>query len=450
MEKVKINLPPSVEEIISRLEGAGYSAYAVGGCVRDALLGKTPFDWDVTTSAKPDRILEIFSYTQTIPTGLKHGTVTVRLNGENYEVTTFRTEGEYIDSRHPETVEFVTDISEDLKRRDFTVNAMAYNPKEGLIDLYGGLSDLKSGIIRAVGYPKDRFLEDSLRVLRGVRFVSSTGFDIEENTLLAMVETAKNLSAVSVERIFAEFDKLLLGKYVKKALTVVPEVIFSIIPELERCYGFLQHSKWHLHDVYTHIVTSVEGIKAESRLRWCMLLHDIAKPDKFFTDQNGEGHFYGHADHSCTIAELVLKRLKAPTRFSKDVLFLIKNHDAPFPITRNKLKKKLSLMGDRAVLDLCEVKFADNYGQGTELAKAESQRLKETKTLILDIISSGECYKLKDLKVSGSDAERIGFKGEEIGKVLGETLDQVICGNLENDRENLLLFLQKKFKKVSQ
>ena len=450
MEKVKIILPPSVEEIISRLEGAGFSAYAVGGCVRDAMLGKIPFDWDVTTSAKPNQILEVFSYAQTIPTGLKHGTVTVRLRGENYEVTTFRTDGEYRDSRHPENVEFVTDIGEDLKRRDFTVNAMAYNPKEGLIDLYGGLSDLKKGIIRAVGCPKERFLEDALRVLRGIRFVSSTGFDVEEKTLLAMVETARNLNAVSVERIFVELDKLLLGKFVKKALTVAPEVIFSVIPELKKCYGFLQHSKWHLHDVYTHTATAVEGVKAESRLRWCMLLHDIGKPDKFFIDQKGEGHFYGHADLSEIIAEGILKRLKAPTRFSKDVLFLIKNHDAPFPSTRNKLKRKMSVIGERAVLDLCEVKLADGYGQGTELAKAESQKVKETKTVILDIISSGECYKLKDLKVSGADAGKIGFKGEEIGKVLDETLNLVICGNLENDREKLLLFLQNKFKKVSQ
>ena len=435
---IKIFAPKGAKLIIETLEKNGFSAYAVGGCVRDSLLGKTPYDWDITTSALPEKIMEIFSGFEVIPTGLKHGTVTVRIDGQNYEVTTFRTESGYSDSRHPEKVEFVSDLKEDLRRRDFTVNAMAYNEKDGLIDLYGGFEDLNGKIIRAVGNPEERFIEDALRILRGVRFSATLGFKIEEKTFEAMRKHKGLLDKISVERVFAEMDKLLVGKSVENALLDYSEIIFQIIPELKKSHNFLQHTKWHLHDVYTHTVIALSAIKADCQLRWCMLLHDVGKPDTFFLDENGAGHFYGHPEVSEKIAREVFKRLKSPTAFKQRVCLLIKYHDKPFPNGRTKLKRLLNELGEKTVLDLCEIKLADNFGQGTQLALAENKTVLDKKAEIEQIINSGECYKLKDLKISGQDAIDCGFKGEEIGAALGAVLDDVINENVPNDRELLI------------
>lgn len=440
----KIALPSAVQNIIARLEENGFKAYAVGGAVRDSLSGKTPYDWDVATSARPEKIMDIFADYTVIPTGLKHGTVTVRVGKENFEITTFRSDGDYLDCRHPQNVEFVSDIALDLERRDFTINAMAYNQKDGLIDLYGGLADLNAKKLRAVGNAEQRFEEDALRILRCIRFVSSTGFDVEENTLSAMRKKAYLLKKVSAERLFAELDKTLVGEHIEKALTVCPEVLFEIIPELKRCYGFLQHTRWHLYDVYKHTVIATASIKADRHLRWCMLLHDIGKPDKFFIDDKGQGHFYGHPELSEQMAIQVFKRLKAPTDFTKKVCALIKLHDRPFSFDRRKLKKDLSVFGEETVLGLLDVKIADNAGQGTEIALAESEKVLKVKDIILDIINSGECYKLKDLKIDGKDVESFGFKGKEVGEILSAVLSDVIGGNLPNDRQRLLSSLEKR------
>ncbi|MBQ7374038.1 MAG: CCA tRNA nucleotidyltransferase [Clostridia bacterium] len=443
MQSVKINIPLGAKLIIEKLNKAGYKAYAVGGCVRDSLLMKKPEDWDITTSASPEKVVELFS-PNVILTGLKHGTVTVRHDGKSYEVTTFRSDGKYNDSRHPEKVEFVSCLEEDLKRRDFTVNAMAYSEESGLIDLYGGLADLKNGVLRAVGEPMERFEEDALRILRGVRFVSSTGFSIEENTLNAMKKRKDLLKNVSVERIFVELEKTLLGEFVDKALLDAPEIIFTIIPEMEKCYGFLQHSKWHLHDVYTHTVIAVKSVRADRALRWCMLLHDIAKPDKFFLDDKGEGHFYGHPEQSFEMAKVILKRLKTPTKLSEEVLILIKNHDVYLPTESKKIKRNLRKFGEEIFLKLLEVKFADNQGQGTQLALAENKKLTQIKEIIENVVKSGECYNLKTLAVNGEDLISLGYKGKEIGKVLDDLLDDVINGNLPNEKQRLLKSLKKR------
>ena len=438
MQKVSIVLPDGAKTIIEKLNSLGFEAYAVGGCVRDAILGKTPDDWDITTSALPNVVADAFSYTTVIPTGIKHGTVTVRLNGKNYEVTTFRTESEYKDSRHPEKVGFVRDLKEDLKRRDFTINAMAYSEKDGLIDLFGGLSDIENKKIRAVGDPKERFSEDALRILRGVRFSSVTGFDIEENTLKAMNEKKALLKNISAERIFVEIDKMLLGDYVDKALFTAPQVVFEVFPELEKSYGFSQRSKWHLYDVYTHTVIATKSVAKKRELKWCMLLHDVAKPEKFFLDDKGEGHFYGHPERSKEIAEKIFERLKFPTRLKNYTLSLIENHDKYLPTERAKLKKVLCDLGKEQVLDLFEIKRADNTAQGTKLAFAESEKLVEIEEIVKDIIGSGECYTLKDLLITGEDLIGLGYSGKEIGNTLNAILQDVINGNIPNDKQRLI------------
>ena len=344
------------------------------------------------------------------------------------------------------SVDFVSDLKEDLKRRDFTVNAMAYNKKSGLIDLYGGLSDLKNGVIRAVGNAEERFEEDALRILRGVRFVSKLGFDLEDCTRIAMEKKAHLLKKISSERVFSELDKLLLGDNVKKALTVCPSVIFSVIPELEKCYGFSQYSKWHLYDVYTHTVTAVESIEKKSELRWCMLLHDVSKPEKFFLDDKGEGHFYGHADLSEKIANAILKRLKAPAKFIQTVCFLVKNHDRPLPINAVKFKLRLSEIGEDLARDLVKVKYADNFGQGTQKALEERKNIEELESKIDAVFKSGECIFLKDLAVNGNDVLSLGYKGKEVGEILKGLLVDVISGNIPNQRERLLKSIQKRKK----
>ena len=446
MQKFNISIPDGALEILSRLEEKGYEAYVVGGCVRDSLMGKIPEDWDVTTSAFPEEILDTFKGEQVILTGLKHGTVTVRLKGVNYEVTTFRSEGEYLDSRHPSSVSFVRDIKEDLLRRDFSINAMAYSPKRGLIDLYEGVLDLERGVIRAVGKAEERFEEDALRILRGVRFVSSTGFIIEENTLKAMKEKARLLNKISAERIFVELDKMLLGESVEKALLYAPEIIFEVIPELKKCYNFEQHSKWHTYDVYRHIVYAVKGVKPKRELRWCMLLHDVAKPDKFFTDEKGEGHFYGHAELSEKFAYRILKRLKASTKLIKDVCFLVKNHDRPFPQNEVKFKLRLAEIGEEYALDLVDVKYADNLAQGTQKASEERLNIERLEERIKGAFASGECLNIKQLAVDGNDVLNAGFKGKEIGEVLQSVFVDVLSGNLQNDRQKLLKSIERRAK----
>ena len=446
MQKFNILIPDGALEILSRLEKNGYEAYVVGGCVRDCLMGKYPEDWDVATSAFPEEILETFKGEHVILTGLKHGTVTVRIKGVNYEVTTFRSEGEYLDSRHPSSVSFVRDIKKDLLRRDFTINAMAYSPKRGLIDLYEGVLDLERGVIRAVGKAEERFEEDALRILRGVRFVSSTGFTIEENTLKAMKEKAGLLNKISAERIFVELDKMLLGESVEKALLSAPEIIFEVIPELKKCYNFEQHSKWHTYDVYRHIVYAVKGVKPKRELRWCMLLHDVAKPDKFFTDEKGEGHFYGHAELSEKFAYRILKRLKASTKLIKDVCFLVENHDRPFPQNEVKFKLRLAEIGEEYALDLVDVKYADNLAQGTQKAFEERLNIERLEERIKGAFASGECLNIKQLAVDGNDVLNAGFKGKEIGEVLQSVFVDVLSGNLQNDRQKLLKSIERRAK----
>lgn len=430
-------LDDGAREIIARLNAGGYEAYAVGGCVRDRLLGKIPDDYDVATSATPEQTREIFSERYSLPTGLKHGTVTVLVRGKGYEVTSFRTEGEYEDGRRPSSVFFVRDLKEDLRRRDFTVNALAYHPNEGIIDLYEGLSDLKNGIVRAVGEPERRFSEDALRILRAVRFSSVLRFRVEEKTASAAIRMAERLDLVSAERKSVELKKLLLGEGARSALLDFAGVIVRVVPELAPCVGFEQNSRWHRYDVYEHIARSVEACPKDTVLRLTMLLHDVGKPSRY-SEKDGQGHFYGHEAVSARLAKNALERLKIDNKTKNTVVKLISLHGRPFPVKEYKLKKLLAETGREDALRLLDVAFADNAAQGTEPAAREREKIDAAKERILGLLRSGEPYEISMLKVSGEDLSVLGFRGKEIGEELCRLLDACMRGELKNERETLL------------
>ncbi len=443
--KGEIKLSPAAEKAIEILNENGFEAYAVGGAVRDCLLGKAASDFDVATSATPSETVAAFSGCKTFLTGEKHGTVTVLL-GESIEITTFRSDGLYEDKRRPKNVKFVKSIAEDLSRRDFTVNALAYSPKTGIIDLYGGLSDLKEKILRAVGDPETRFDEDALRILRALRFSATLGFEIEENTGAAIKKLKSNLGAVSAERIFSELKKLLSGSYADDVLIKYADVIFEIIPELAPCYKFEQHSKWHAFDVYEHIVRAVKAAPKDETLKLTMLFHDVAKPKKFFIGNDGEGHFYGHAEASASVAAQALKRLKAPNKLINDVFLLVKEHDRQINCDDKAIKKVLSKFGTKFFFDLMAVKAADNAAQGTAFAAESGRRVSALKAHAEEIIERGDCYDLGSLAINGDDLKEIGYCGKAIGKALGDILNDVIVGNLQNDRVALLKSARKRLK----
>ena len=432
-----IKLPEKAKEIISRLERGGFSAFVVGGAVRDSLTGREATDFDIATSALPEETERLFQDLKVFKTGEKHGTVTVVIDGENFEVTTFRKDKGYSDMRRPDEVEFVTSLEEDLKRRDFTVNALAYNEKTGIVDVCGGLDDLKNGVIRTVGAPNERFGEDALRILRALRFSSQLGFAIEANTAKSIFAYKERLKTVSGERVFHELKKLLLGKNSEEVLTEFAEVIFVVIPELADCYKFEQKSSWHSFDVYTHIVKATAVVKNTAELKFTALLHDVEKPRTFFM-KNGEGHFYGHAEQSAETAKKTLKRLKAPNVFINDVYTLVKYHDIPIGEDEYSIKKRLCRFGEKSFFDLVEMKRADNSGQGTKKADEERGKVVYIKEKAKEIVERGDCFSLSSLKVNGDDLVGLGYKGIEVGVALDKLLDRVMRGEVANDREELL------------
>ncbi len=442
----RIKISKSATLAIEKLKEYGYSAYVVGGAVRDALLDKDVSDFDVTTSATPKEVTEVFKGYPTILTGEKHGTVTVLLP-DPVEITTFRADGEYEDMRRPSSVEFVRSLEEDLKRRDFTINALAYDEKGEIIDLYGGISDLNDRVIRAVGNPEKRFQEDALRILRAVRFSAVLGFRIEKETLCAAIKLKKNLKAISKERIFSELVKTLTGEFAVETLIDYPEIIFEIIPEIEPCYKFDQHNKNHLYDVYEHIVRSVGLIESEDYLRLAMFFHDIGKPEKFFIGEDRVGHFYDHASVSAKLASDVLKRIKAPNRLINSVVWLVKNHHLPLDVNEIRLKKMLSENGEDRIFDLIKVKRADAMAKGTNSTQISLSEVAEAERVLNEIVNRGDCYSLSALSVKGEDLKALGLEGEAIGEMLNSLLDDVICGNLKNDKEKLLLSAKKRLKK---
>ncbi len=432
-----MELTHGAKTIIQKLNAHGFEAYAVGGFVRNFLLNIPVLDVDVTTSANPNQVIEIFKDYKVYLTGLKHGTVTVNVDGENIEVTTFRVDGDYTDNRHPDSVKFVSNLNNDLLRRDFTVNAMAFDGKV-LIDLFGGQEDVKNKIIKAVGDPEKRFEEDALRILRALRFASVLDFDIEEKTALAIKKKAYLLKNVSKERLFSELNKILMGKGVERVLINHKEAIFEVIKELKLCDGFNQNSKFHAYDVYVHTVKSVALSCVDRSVRWALLLHDIEKPSTYTVDENGVGHFYGHQKKSADKAVKILKNLKADNNLISEVYNLILLHDCKTEISRGEVKKMLSIYGVNLIKKLVQVKIGDALSHAYPFSvERKNLTLKFSRT-VSEIIENNECFTLKRLKVDGNDVKSLGFSGSEIKKVLNALLTDVMFNKVENNREKLL------------
>lgn len=436
---MQINLPSQVNTVIDILAGEGFNTFVVGGCVRDSVMGKKPFDWDISTQAKPAEIARAFRGNKVIETGIKHGTLTVVLEGMSMEITTFRIDGAYSDNRRPDTVEFTQDLLLDLSRRDFTINALAYSPKDGIIDGFGGLADIDNKIIRCVGSPDARFGEDALRILRALRFASVLDFDIEPATAQSILQNRNLLKHIAAERIQAELLKLLRGKAVERILLDFREVIFQIIPELAITDKFDQHDdKKHIYDVYEHIAHSVSIVKNEPELRMTMLLHDSGKPACFTLDENGIGCFHGHAAAGEEIALTVLNRLKFSNRFTQEVSQLIRYHDIPVFDDPKALKKWLTKLGEPLFRKFLPVKKADLLSLSPAMA-GKAAKVDELEARLNALMEQGLCLKVTDLKISGTDLIDIGIApGKGVGMMLERLFDAVAEDKLENTREALL------------
>ncbi len=429
-------LPDYVKDCIDALESAGFTAYAVGGCVRDSLLGLAPHDYDLCTSALPHQTEAVFSDHRLVLAGKKHGTVGVITNSGVVEITTYRTEGDYRDNRHPEWVAFVPDIESDLARRDFTVNAMAYSPDHGFADPFGGQRDLKDHVLRAVGEPKMRFEEDSLRILRGVRFAVKYGLTPDAATMDAMKKQSHLMDNLARERVFEELCKLLILVTAEDLARFAP-ILAAVIPELEPMIGFDQHSPHHAYDVFTHTAHVVENTPGDLTLRWAALLHDIGKIPTFTQDATGRGHFYGHAPKSAEMAEDILRRLKAPTQFREDVVNLIGLHMTKLEPTKKSVRRWLSRLGEDTLHSLLTLQEADMGSKGTGIPEEMSQ-FPQLRAIAAEIQAENACLSLKDLAVNGHDLMALGLEGKAIGQTLNHLLELVLDEAIENSREALL------------
>ena len=433
-----MKLPDYVKKCLDALETAGFAAYAVGGCVRDACLGLVPQDYDVCTNALPDDTKRVFSGCKLVRSGEKHGTIGVVFGKNVVEITTFRTEGAYRDNRHPEWVEFVPDVEKDLARRDFTVNAMAYSPLRGYADPFGGRQDLEQGILRAVGDPEERFREDSLRILRGVRFAVRYGLQVEENTMAAMLAQRHLMENLARERVFEELCKLLPRMGAEDMLRFAP-ILGAVIPELEPMIGFDQRSPHHAYDLYTHVAHVVAGVPEELPLRWAALLHDIGKIPTFTQDETGRGHFYGHAPKGAEMADGVLRRLKAPTALRERVVLLIEKHMTRLSTEKKTLRRQLGRLGWEVTEQLLALQEADMGSKGTGKPE-EMAQFDRIRSLMAQIREENACLSLKDLAVNGHDLMELGYSGKAIGETLKGLLEQVLEETLPNEKEALLTF----------
>ena len=441
---MKIILPEKVNSIISCLQDHGYEAYAVGGCVRDSILGRKPQDWDITTSAKPEEVKALFSHT--IDTGIQHGTVTVMLDHEGFEVTTYRIDGEYEDARHPKEVIFTSLLIEDLKRRDFTINAMAYNDKDGLVDAFDGMGDLARKVIRCVGNPMDRFTEDALRIMRAVRFAAQLGYEIEEKTREAITALAPNLSKISAERIQVELVKLLVSAHPDMVRDLYELGITDVIlPEFSLLMHTEQNNDHHKYNVGEHTLHSLLLVPADKVLRLTMLLHDIEKPSCKSVDVNGKDHFYGHPEKSAQTARKILRRLKFDNDTIARVSALVRIHDDNPELTPKAVRRGINRHGLEQYPALFAIKRADMGAQSEKYYERKMEYLDGFEAIYHQILAEGDCLTLKDLAVSGKDLIGVGI---EPGKAIGEILEQMLLDVLEaperNTKEVLLKRLEEK------
>ena len=437
----QIQLPEKVKYIISQLEQAGFEAYAVGGCVRDCLLGRNPNDWDVTTSAKPLEVKAVFGHT--IDTGIQHGTVTVMLEREGFEVTTYRIDGEYEDSRHPREVIFTANLIEDLKRRDFTINAFAYNDKSGIVDAFHGMKDLSDGVIRCVGEASERFDEDALRILRAVRFSAQLGFMVAEETKAAIKILAPNLRHISAERIQTELIKLMVSAHPDYLRTAYETGITGqILPEFDVCMKTEQNNPHHCYSVGEHILHTLSYVEANKALRLAMLLHDIGKPSTLTVDEEGITHNHGHADAGEKMAAAILKRLKFDNDTIDKVRRLVRYHDLKIENNAKSVRRAVNYIGEDIFPLLFSVKYADIMAQSAYLREEKLSELEKLKSVYDRVIAEKDCLSLKDLAVTGSDLIAVGMKpGREIGLTLHKLLEVVLEEPEHNHKDYLLSLL---------
>lgn len=435
---LEIEIPQGAAWVLEQLRDAGYEAYVVGGCVRDSLLHRMPDDWDITTSAKPEDTKRIFR--RTVDTGIQHGTVTVMVDRTGYEVTTYRIDGEYADGRHPEHVTFTASLLEDLKRRDFTINAMAYSPAEGLVDEFDGIGDINRRVIRAVGDPVQRFTEDALRMMRAIRFSAQLDYRINEDTREGIRLLAPNLQKVSAERIRVELEKLLLSEHpeeLKEAYEL--GLLRQFLPELSECMECGQNNPHHCLSVGDHILCAVKAARRDKVLRLALLLHDIAKPQVKTTDENGIDHFHGHAARSAALADRILRDLKYDNQTREAAVRLIAWHDCNLGDSLPEIRKSISELGEEWFLPLLEVKTSDVEAQSDYQRDEKLGKIEYWRNAFEEIRCAGDCLSLKDLAVSGKDLIAAGAApGKEIGRILHEMLEEVLREPAHNTREYLL------------
>lgn len=427
-------LPDYILSCMETLEQAGYAAYVVGGCVRDACMGLTPHDYDMCTSALPDEIEAVFAHRKMFLAGKKHGTISIVTDDDVVEITTFRTEGDYRDNRHPDWVEFVPEIEKDLARRDFTINAMAYSPTRGFADPFGGREDLKNKRLRAVGNATERFQEDSLRILRGVRFAVRYGLSVDPETERAMEDQRHLMDNLARERVFSELCKI-LPLVTADDLTRFAPVLTQVIPELKPMIGFDQRNPHHAHDLYNHTARVVAEVPGELPLRWAALLHDVGKQKCFTVDEKGIGHFYGHAAIGGEMADAILLRLKAPTALREQVVTLVEHHMTILEPRRKILRRWLSRLGWDTVTDLLKLQTADMGGKGSH---DEQDQFLRARLLLEELRLENACMTLKDLALNGYDMLALGYTGKEIGFRLNTLLDMVMEETVENNRDALM------------
>ncbi len=439
-----IDLPESVQWILSKLNECGYKAHVVGGCVRDAIMGVEPHDWDICSSALPEETMKCFSGEHIVETGLQHGTITLMLDHEPYEITSYRVDGKYDDNRRPSSVTFTNDLVQDLARRDFTMNAIAYSPLTGIIDPFSGTGDISNKLIRCVGKASDRFNEDALRIMRALRFSSVLVFQIDDEASTAIMNHRELLKNIAIERVNTEFCNLLLGENVGAILNEYHDVIGTFIPEIKQMYGFSQNNPYHIYDVWKHTTKSIACADKSILVRLTMFFHDIAKPQCHSIGDDGVGHFYEHPKHSAEVATTVMERMKFDNKTIETVRELVFYHDAELHTSAKVARRWLNRLGNDRLRLLLKVKRADVLAQAEWCQADRLQQLDRFEMLVDDVLTAEDCFSLKDLAVNGKDIMRAGIPGgPEVGAILNELLTKVMDEELNNDRDILLSNIKK-------
>lgn len=445
--KFNIEVPAPVQFIIQELEKCGHEAYMVGGCVRDSILGRSPHDYDICTSATPDEIMKSFPYEHIIPTGLQHGTVTILINNEPYEVTTYRIDGEYTDCRRPNRVEFTKNLIKDLERRDFTINAMAYNPRTGLIDPFGGMGDIKNKRILCVGSARDRFSEDALRILRAIRFAAQLNFTISEVTHIEILQQYRKLSNISTERIHSEFCKIILSNNFHVQMFFYEKIFGLFIPEIKDMIGFPQNNPYHIYDVWEHTIKAVkwcsEFKSTDLIIRLAVFFHDIGKPHSYQDGADGVRHFKGHGRVSADMTDTIMRRLRFDNDTREKVVELVYYHDATFEVGAKYVKRWLNKIGEKQFRRLLELRKSDIKAQNPVYMEERLERIADIENILENILIERQCFTVGDLAINGTDVMRVMEikEGKDVGNWLNVILDRVIDGRLKNDRDELMYWM---------